>query len=109
MSEYKVFNDMGIEKSWEELYEDNTMLIQENQQLKLINKEYERLNKDNGRGFKIISVKEYNIDELLKYKDNWETVKNIIEDARMTHWSPSSLFLTELLQKMQELEKGKSE
>lgn len=42
-------------------------------------------------------------------KDNWEKVKDIIEDERMTHWSPSPLFLTELLHKMQELEKGKSE
>lgn len=54
-------------------------LQQENQQLKLINSEYERLNKENGRGFKITSVKEYNIDELLKCKNNWEELKNIIK------------------------------
>lgn len=34
MNNYKTFNDMGIEKSREELYEDNTMLTQENAKLK---------------------------------------------------------------------------
>lgn len=54
----------------------------ENEQLKMINKEYERLNKENGRGFKITNVKEYDIDELLSYKkhkDNWNKLKEYID------------------------------
>lgn len=27
MSDYKVFNDIGEERTWEELYEDNVMLV----------------------------------------------------------------------------------
>ncbi len=57
-------------------------LQQENQQLKMIIKEYERLNKVNNRGFKITNVKKYDIDELLsykKYKDNWNKLKKDLE------------------------------
>ena len=38
-------------------------------------------------------------------KDNWNKREQIIENERMSHWTPSPLFLTELLSKMQELEK----
>ena len=38
-------------------------------------------------------------------KDNWNKIEQIIENERMSHWTPSPLFLTELLSKMQELEK----
>ena len=41
-----------------------------------------------------------------KLKDNWNKIEQIIENERMSHWAPSPLFLTELLSKMQELEKG---
>lgn len=41
-------------------------------------------------------------------KDNWSKIKQIIENERMSHWAPSPLFLTELLSKMQELEKSDS-
>lgn len=27
MSDYKIFNDIGEERTWEELYEDNVMLV----------------------------------------------------------------------------------
>lgn len=63
------------------LWEWVKQLQQENQQLKMINKEYERLNKEKFRGFKIINVQEYNIDELLsykKYKDNWNKLKDMV-------------------------------
>lgn len=43
-----------------------------------------------------------------KLKDNWNKIKQIIENERMSHWTPSPLFLTELLSKMQELEKSDS-
>ena len=59
--------------------------------LKAINKEYERLNKKNGRGFKITNVQEYNIDELLSYKkykdklekENQELKKQLEEYKRL--------------------------
>lgn len=47
-----------------------------------INKEYERLNKEKNRGFKIIDVQEYDRYELLSYKnykDNWNKLKEYIE------------------------------
>lgn len=34
MSDYKVFNDNVEERTWEELYQDNVMLQQENQKQK---------------------------------------------------------------------------
>lgn len=82
-------------------------LLKENEQLKAINKEYERLNKENGRGFKITNVQEYNIYELLSYKnykDNWNELKEWIDSEienqkHTTHW--------EVERKMQELEQGR--
>ena len=86
-------------------------LQQENQQLKMINKEYERLNKEKNGGFKITNVQEYNIDELLsykKYKDNWKNLKQIINEKFVAQgvftcyeWND---LLNDLLNKMQELE-----
>lgn len=75
-------------------FEKYCALQQENKQLKMINKEYERLNKEKFRGFKIINVQEYNIDELLsykKYKDNWNMLKEYIS---------IKLYNTEYLQKL---------
>lgn len=56
-------------------------LQQENKKLKMINEEYERLNKEKYRGFKIIDVQEYDRYELLSYKnykDNWNKLKEYI-------------------------------
>lgn len=53
-------------------------LLKENKKLKMINEEYERLNKENYRGFKIINVQEYDIYELLSYKNNWNKLKEYI-------------------------------
>lgn len=88
-------------------------LQEENRHLKIINKEYERLNKENGRGFKITSVKQYNIDELLKCEDNWDELKEIIRKKqdyyRYFKDNRYRKFLSELLNKMQELERGVSD
>lgn len=90
-------------------------LQQENQQLKNVIEEYERLNKENGRGFKITSVKQYNIDELIRYKDNWNKLKNFLKNTREEHleldkkhncgWKGYNAY-SELLIKIQELERG---
>lgn len=67
-------------------------LLKENEQLKAINKEYERLNKENGRGFKIINVQEYNIDKLLsykKYKDNWDKLREYIRETKLKEFEKS--------------------
>ena len=75
-------------------------LQQENNKLKMINKEYERLNKEKHRGFKITDVQEYDKYELLsykKYKDNWNKLKEYIRNF------PNEDYL---LDKMQELEQG---
>jgi hypothetical protein len=89
-------------------------LQQENRHLKIINKEYERLNKENGRGFKITSVKQYNIDELLKCGDNWNKLKKFLKNTRKENlewdkkhnceWKGYNAY-SELLIKMQELER----
>lgn len=83
---------------------ENAELKQENKQLKMIVNEYERLNK----GFKITNVQEYNIDELLSYKDNWNKLKEymIKEQARIVieNTNEDEFVYTDLLNKMQELE-----
>lgn len=95
-------------------------LQQENKKLKLINEEYEKLNKENGRVFKITNVQEYDIYELLnykRYKDNWNELKEYLEiciniikgnliDKRAPFEHSSLLSLGAVLSKMEELEQG---
>lgn len=85
-------------------------LQEKNQQLKMINEEYERLNKENGRGFKITNVQEYDIYELLSYKNyknNWYELKKWLEDlineSGLEGIIQASIF-NHVLDKMQELE-----
>lgn len=80
--------------------EEYRKLEREFQELKLINKEYERLNKENGRGFKITSVKQYNIDELLKCEDNWNKLKTWLNNFHRL----SAFEQWEIVNKMQELQ-----
>ena len=58
----------------------------------------------------LLKIKNDYINELdqknQEFKDNWNKIEQIIENERMSHWTPSPLFLTELLSKMQELEKS---
>lgn len=85
-------------------FEKYCALQQENKQLKMINKEYERLNKEKFRGFKIINVQEYNIDELLsykKYKDNWNKLKKLFYQK---YYNGERIDIKDILDKMQELE-----
>lgn len=60
----------------------------------------------------LLKIKNDYINELdqknQELKDNWNKIEQIIENERMSHWTPSPLFLTELLSKMQELEKSDS-
>lgn len=60
----------------------------------------------------LLKIKNDYINELdqknQELKDNWNKIEQIIENERMSHWTPSPLFLTELLSKMQELEKSGS-
>lgn len=87
-------------------------LIEENKQLKLINKEYERLNKENGRGFKITSIKQYNIKELVRYKDNWKKLKGYVKDNLYFYRVfqgedlEIEIAIQDVLSKMKELEQG---
>ena len=93
-------------------------LQQENRHLKIINKEYERLNKENGRGFKITSVKQYNIDELIRCEDNWNKLKKFLEEWKENeeycYLASSPIdrcrkdIYGEILDKMQELERSDS-
>lgn len=98
-----------FESDVQKLYDYTMNLQKENQQLKLINKEYERLNKENFRGFKITNVKEYDIDELLsykKYKNNWNKLKEFIvkEYYMYLPLEASTKSITILIDKMQELQ-----
>ena len=75
----------------------NKNVTEENKQLKMINKEYERLNNGKPRGFVITRVDEYDIYDLLRYKENWNKLKeyirkNIIyDDVGMKILDPSPL------------------
>lgn len=55
-------------------------LQQENEHLKMINKEYERLDNGKPRGFVITRVDEYDIYDLLRYKENWNKLKKFLEE-----------------------------
>lgn len=101
---------LSLEYDKETLKDMVLELQEENKKLKMINEEYERLNKEKYRGFKIIDVQEYDRYELLSYKnykDNWNKLKeyirkNIIyDDVGMKILDPSPLE-----DYMQELEKG---
>ena len=90
---------------------EKEQLKQENKRLEMIIKEYERLNKVNGRDFKITNVKEYNIDELLsykKYKDNWNKLKEFIVNEYYMYLplEANTRSITILIDKMQKLEQG---
>lgn len=92
------------------------ILLDENKQLKMINKEYERLNKKNNRGFKITNVQEYDIYELLSYKNykyNWNKLKEYIQKDYnffgkliAPEYGCAMGALNRVKDKMQELEKG---
>lgn len=78
-------------------------LQQENKQLKMINKEYERLDNGKPRGFVITRVDEYDIYDLLSYKENWIKLKEYAKEIISTD---NELYGTDLLDKMQELDRG---
>lgn len=96
-----------------EFYEQLTkQLQQENQQLKMIIKEYERLDNGESRGCTITRVDEYDIYDLIKCKDNWNKLKEWVkmehrEDAIVINltWKHAT---SKFLDKMQELERGVS-
>lgn len=97
-------------------YQDRIMMLEENKKLKMINKEYERLGKEKGRGFKITNVQEYDIYELLSYKnykDNWNYIKKMLKEVRQEKFNVNGycgtctdVDIDFLLNKMQELEQG---
>lgn len=76
--------------------------------LKTINEEYERLNKENGKGFTITGVQQYNMYELLSfknYKDNWNRLKEYIKTEIPEDVFIDTEWFVSILDKMQELEK----
>lgn len=75
-------------------------LQQENKQLKMINKEYERLDNGKPRGFVIKRVDEYDIYDLLSYKENWNKLKMWLNNFHRL----SAFEQWEIVNKMQELE-----
>lgn len=79
MSDYKVFNDIGEERTWEELYEDNVLLSQENQQLK---HNWNELKKWLEQYFKGMTIEEIGIDDFYKkgmYRMNEYTLDKTYE------------------------------
>lgn len=83
-------------------------LQQENKRLKMINKEYERLDNGKPRGFAITRVDEYDIYDLLSYKENWNKLKEYIGSEWYCFDNESVEFevAKSILNKMQELERG---
>lgn len=105
MNEEVIYPSMVIRSQAEAI----ELLEKENKRLKMIIKEYERLNKINNRGFKITNVKEYDIDELLsykKYKDNWNKLKECLKDVMNSSRANDKEFIETILDIMQEIEKG---
>ena len=103
MSKVLIYSQEDLDLILELEKEKNEQLQQENRQLKMINKEYERLNKESGKGFKITNVQEYNIDELLSfknYKDNWNKLKMWLNSFHRL----SAFEQWEIVNKMQELQ-----
>ena len=101
---------MGVE---DELLQEEVDLLkayeqlqQKNKQLKMINEEYERLNKEKGRGFRITNVQEYNIDELLSYKDNWNKLKEHFSFLKINSTGGNKEFIEDIILFMHELEQG---
>lgn len=99
-----------FESDVQKLYDYTMNLQKENQQLKLINKEYERLDNGESRGCTITRVDEYDIYDLIKCKDNWNKLKEWVkmehrEDAIVINltWKHA---ISKFLDKMQEIEQG---
>lgn len=99
-----------FESDVQKLYDYTMNLQKENQQLKLINKEYERLDNGESRGCTITRVDEYDIYDLIKCKDNWNKLKEWVkmehrEDAIVINltWKHA---ISKFLDIMQEIEQG---
>lgn len=98
-----------FESDVQKLYDYTMNLQKENQQLKLINKEYERLDNGESRGCTITRVDEYDIYDLIKCKDNWNKLKEWVNkhyDYYMNNgdYIGGRLCFTDMKDKMQELE-----
>lgn len=83
-------------------------VYKENKRLKMIIKEYERLDNGESRGCTITRVDEYDIYDLIKCKDNWNKLKEWVkmehrEDAIVINltWKHAT---GKFLDKMQEIE-----
>lgn len=86
-----VAREMGFNGEFivsEDLFDWVRSIKEENSKLKAIIEEYERLNKEKGRGFKITNVETYNINELLNYKSRNEKA---IEYINRKKYQPSPL------------------
>lgn len=81
-------------------------LKKENQQLKLINKEYERLANGESRGCVITRVDEYDIYDLIKCKDNWNKLKECLKDVMNGSEADDKEFVGTILDIIQEIEQG---
>lgn len=90
------------DSSFKKLQDKYKQLQQENKQLKMINKEYERLDNGKPRGFVITRVDEYDIYDLLSYKENWNKLKMWLNNFHRL----SGFEQWEIVNKMQELERG---
>lgn len=133
MSKVLIYSQEDLDLILELEKEKNEQLQQENRQLKMINKEYERLNNGKPRGFVITRVDEYDIYDLLSYKENWNKLKEYLisdindrngtkiaefEDGNRVSETISPIYtlmedksrtMKEVLDKMQELERGVSD
>lgn len=83
-------------------------LQQENKRLKMIIKEYERLDNGESRGCTITRVDEYDIYDLIKCKDNWNKLKEYLHNKIPTDKTvlTKHIKIFEVLDKMQEIEQG---
>lgn len=84
-------------------------VYKENKRLKMIIKEYERLDNGESRGCTITRVDEYDIYDLIKYKDNWNKLREWIVYNKHNENTEQHYLVVDygtLLGKMKELELG---
>mgnify|MGYP004530655133 CR=1 FL=1 len=111
MSKVLIYSQEDLDLILELEKEKNEKLQQENEHLKMINKEYERLDNGKPRGFVITRVDEYDIYDLLRYKENWNKLKEWVNknyDYYMNNedYIGGRLCFTDMKNNMQELEQG---
>lgn len=90
MSDYRVINDNGYERTWEELYEDNVRFQKYTDKLKKENKELkeriEYLERSNNRREGTITEQYH---EIVGLETRWNKLKEYIKETKLKEFEKS--------------------